>query len=227
MTRTGPVRFKICCIQSIEEARLAIHYGASAVGLVSRMPSGPGPIDDETIAAIAEQIPPGVSTFLLTCGQSVDLIVEQQRRAGVNTIQLCDALQAGDHVELRGRLPGVAIVQVIHVTGEASVDEALRVSRHVNGLLLDSGNPALAVKELGGTGRVHDWSLSRKIVELVPVPVFLAGGLKPGNVGEAIRSVHPFGVDVCTGVRTDGALDEARLAAFAAEVASTGVRPQS
>ena len=193
---------------------MAIRHGASALGLVSRMPSGPGPIPDERIAEIAAEVPPGIATFLLTCSQDVDEIVEQQRRARVNTLQLVDALRPDQHRALRAALPGIALVQVIHVTGEESVAEAVLAAPSVNALLLDSGNPRLAIKELGGTGRRHDWTISRAIRDAVRVPVFLAGGLNPGNVAEAIARVAPFGVDICSGLRPNGALDEARLADF-------------
>ncbi len=212
-------RVKICCIQSLDEARLAIRYGAAALGLVSAMPSGPGVIDESRIAAIAAQVPPPIGTFLLTSLQDAEAIIDQQRRCRTNTIQLCDALPADAYPRLRQALPGIALVQVIHVTGPASVDEAVRVAPHVDALLLDSGNPALAVKELGGTGRTHDWALSRRIVERAGVPVFLAGGLRAHNVAEAIARVRPFGVDLCTGVRVNGSLDEARLRAFMHRVA--------
>jgi phosphoribosylanthranilate isomerase len=155
-----------------------------------------------------------VATFLLTSQREVEAIIAQQRRCRANTLQLCDTLERGTHAELRAALPGVALVQVVHVAGESSVEEALAAAPHVEALLLDSGNPALATKELGGTGRTHDWSLSRTIRERSPVPVFLAGGLKPDNVAEALRQVGPFGLDVCSGVRTDGRLDEAKLARF-------------
>jgi phosphoribosylanthranilate isomerase len=207
-------RVKICCIANIEEAQLAIRYGANAIGLVSAMPSGPGPISEEAIAEIAPKIPPGVATFLLTCLDDPDAIIAQQRRTRANTIQLCDRIRHTDYATLRAAMPGVALVQVIHVTGGESVEEAIRIAPHVDALLLDSGNQSLAVKELGGTGRVHDWSLSARIVRSVPRPVYLAGGLKPENVAEAIHRVRPFGLDVCSGLRTGGALDEARLAAF-------------
>ena len=208
------VRIKICCIASVSEMRLAVRYGASAVGLVSAMPSGPGAIDETLIAEIASAVPPGVASFLLTCRQDADAIIEQQRRTGVNTIQLCDRLDPAGYAVLRRALPGVGIVQVIHIVSEDSVAEALTVSPHVDALLLDSGNPSLAVKELGGTGRVHDWTLSSRIVKSAPRPVFLAGGLRAENVANAVRQVRPFGVDVCSGLRTDGKLDERRLAAF-------------
>ena len=197
---------------------MAIEHGASALGLVSEMPSGPGPIPESLIAEIAATIPPGVSSFLLTCQQDASAIIDQQRRLRVNTIQICDRLPAGSHRGLREALPGVSLVQVVHVTGPESVDEAIEVAPHVDAVLLDSGNQTLAIKELGGTGRTHDWSLSRQIREAIDVPLFLAGGLKPENVAAAIREVQPFGIDVCSGLRTDGALDRHKLAEFFTQI---------
>ncbi len=207
-------RIKICCMASLKEAELAIEYGASALGLVSEMPSGPGVISEELICQIAVNVPPPIATFLLTAEQSVDRIIAQQKRCRTNTIQICDKLRSGTYRELKRELPGISIVQVIHVTGEASVDEAVTVSRYVDAILLDSGNQLLAVKELGGTGRTHDWRLSRRIREAVDVPVFLAGGLNPENVLDAIGQVGPFGLDVCNGLRTNGSLDENKVRKF-------------
>lgn len=208
-------RVKICCISSIAEAELAISQGASAIGLVAHMPSGPGIIDESLIAAIAARTPPGVASFLLTSLQSVEAIVAQHRRCGTNTIQICDRLEFGYYQDLRQALPGIAIVQVIHVTDETSIQEAKNIAQQgVHALLLDSGNPTKAVKELGGTGRTHNWSLSKQIVEQVDVPVFLAGGLKAENVAEAWAKVAPFGLDLCSGVRTDDHLDPEKLRAF-------------
>jgi len=193
---------------------MAIDAGASAVGLVSAMPSGPGPIPEELIAEIAATIPPGVSSFLLTCLQDAASIIEQQRRLGVNTIQICDRLTQGSYQDLREALPGVSLVQVVHVTGPEAVDEAVAVAPKVDAILLDSGNQSLAIKELGGTGRTHDWTLSRKIREAIEVPLFLAGGLNPSNVAAAIREVQPFGIDVCSGLRTNSNLDREKLETF-------------
>ena len=218
MKPTHKPRVKICCIASIAEAWMAIEHGASAIGLVSEMPSGPGPIPETLIAEIAATVPPGISSFLLTCHQDATSIIDQQRRLRVNTIQLCDRLPAGAHRRLRDALPGVSLVQVVHVTGPESVEEAVAVAPHVDAVLLDSGNQSLAIKELGGTGRIHDWSLSRKIREAIDVPLFLAGGLKPQNVAAAIQEVEPFGIDVCSGLRTDGALDRHKLAEFFSEI---------
>jgi phosphoribosylanthranilate isomerase len=193
---------------------MAVSFGAAALGLVSHMPSGPGVIDDERIAEIAATVPPGVGTFLLTCRQTVEEIVEQQRYCRTNTIQICDHLTRGTYRELKQALPGISIVQVIHVSGPESIEEAVRVASHVDAILLDSGNQTLAVKELGGTGRVHDWSLSRAIRERINVPLFLAGGLTQNNVNQAINDVRPYGLDICSGVRTDGKLDPDKLDQF-------------
>jgi phosphoribosylanthranilate isomerase len=216
MEATRLPRVKICCIASLAEARLAIDAGAHALGLVSAMPSGPGVITEETIAEVARAVPPPVATFLLTSRQRVEEVVVQHQRCRTTTIQLVDTLAEGTHADLRSALPGVGLVQVIHVTGPESVDEALAVAGAVDALLLDSGNQRLAVKELGGTGRVHDWRLSAAIREAVPIPVFLAGGLNPENVRAAIAEVGPWGLDLCGGVRTGGRLDPGKLRRFMA-----------
>jgi phosphoribosylanthranilate isomerase len=211
MDPTARPRVKVCCIKSVAEAWMAIDAGASALGLVSRMPSGPGVISDDAAAEIAAGVPPGVDTFLLTARQDVDAIAAQQRAAGTRTLQLVDALPAGAHARLRSLLPGVKLVQVIHVTGPGSVAEAEAVAPYVDALLLDSGDPSLEVKELGGTGRRHDWELSRRIRAAVDVPLFLAGGLRPDNVREAIDTVGPFALDVCSGLRSGAGFDLDRV----------------
>lgn len=208
-------RLKVCCIATPEEARLAVDAGADALGLVARMPSGPGPIPDALIRAIAAAVPPPVATFLLTSEVDPDAIVAHARGAGVGTVQLVDDTVGPDaYRALRDHLPALKIVQVVHVRDNASVELALAAARHVDALLLDSGNPA--ARELGGTGRVHDWSLSRDIVRRSPIPVFLAGGLNASNVARAIAEVAPFGIDLCSGVRTNGRLDPAKLGALVA-----------
>lgn len=207
-------RVKICCIQSVEEAWLAIRYGASALGLVSEMPSGPGIISGELIRTISSIIPPGISSFLLTSKIDVHDIIAQQKEYNVNVIQICDRLSAGNYRALKKAMPGVSIVQVVHVRGEESFEESLSLDGQVDALLLDSGNPAARIKKLGGTGRTHDWNLSKRIREAVNTPVFLAGGLRAENVAQAIATVAPFGIDVCSGVREKGSLSERKLAEF-------------
>ncbi len=207
-------RVKICCIANEQEAADAISFGASAIGLVGKMPSGPGPIADDEIRRIARAVPPPVATFLLTSEQTAEGIIDHHRRTGTTTIQIVDELAGREYHKLREALPGVKLVQVIHVVGDRSVDDACEVAGHVDAILLDSGNPRLPIKELGGTGRRHDWQLSRRIVETCGKPVFLAGGLRADNVADAIETVQPFGLDLCSGVRADGKLDLHKLEAF-------------
>ncbi len=221
MEPTKRPRVKICSINSVEEAKMAIRYGASALGLVSEMPSGSGMLSEGLIAQVAAIVPPAVSSFLLTSKSDTIGIIAQQRRLGANTIQICDRLKSGTCDDLRQALPGIAIVQVIHVTGSDSIEEAISVAPHVHGILLDSGNQSLANEQLGGTGQTHDWAVSRRIRELVDVPVFLGGGLNPENVSAAIRQVEPFGVDVSSGVRTNGQLDEVKLSQFISQVSTS------
>jgi phosphoribosylanthranilate isomerase len=211
---TGAPRIKICCIASADEAQQAVRQGAAAIGLVSAMPSGPGVIDETTIREVVAATTAPTETFLLTALQRADAIEAQHRRCGTTTLQLVDAVSPSELRELRGRLPEVRLVQVIHVLDERAVDEALAVEPLVDALLLDSGNPTLAVKQLGGTGRVHDWRVSARLRGAVRKPVWLAGGLDAGNVARAIDAVRPYGIDVCSGVRTAGALDTDKLAAL-------------
>ena len=211
-------RLKVCCIESVEEASLATRYGAAAVGLVSEMPSGPGVIDETRIAEIASTVAPGVARFLLTSRTDAPGIVGQQRRCRVDTLQLCDRVAAHLHQELRDALPGVRIVQVIHVLDERSLHEAERAADTADALLLDSGRPDAERRELGGTGRTHDWKLSKRIREAVSVPLFLAGGIQASNVARAIGEVGPYGIDVCSSLRSDGRLDESKLSVFVAEM---------
>ena len=207
-------KVKICCISSKEEAQQVIKYGASGLGLVGDMPSGPGVIGDDLINDITQIVPPAVSSFLLTSETTAEAIIQHYKKVYTNTIQLVDELKNEEYQILRNELPWVKLVQVIHVIDENSVTEAVEKSQFVDAILLDSGNPNLQVKELGGTGRTHNWAISKKIREEINIPLFLAGGLNPDNVREAIDFVQPFGVDICSGVRTDGKLDEKKLEAF-------------
>ena len=208
------IRIKICCISSITEAKLAIKYGADALGFVSAMPSGAGVIDEELIPQIVSTVPPPTATFLLTCRVKADEIISQILRCKTNTVQLVDSVKREVYHKIHEELPWIKIVQVIHINSKDSIKEAELISPSVDALLLDSGNQSLPVKELGGTGRVHDWSISKTICEIIDKPIFLAGGVNFDNVEEAIRTVHPFGVDVCSGLRTNGILDEEKLKQF-------------
>ncbi|MEM9219507.1 MAG: phosphoribosylanthranilate isomerase [Cyanobacteria bacterium P01_F01_bin.150] len=211
-------RVKICCIANEAEAKLAIAAGADAIGLVAEMPSGPGPITDEAIESIARIVPPGVDSFLLTSRTSSTSVLDHVRRCRTSVVQLVSTVEPSVYQHLREGVPGVRIVQVIHVEDERALPEVKRVAPHVDAILLDSGRPSAPIPELGGTGRVHDWAISSAIVSAVSVPVFLAGGLTPDNVSEAIQTVQPYGLDLCSGVRTNGVLDTEKLKSFVSAV---------
>jgi phosphoribosylanthranilate isomerase len=211
-SRSMRTRIKICCIASIEEARLAIAAGADALGFLSEQMPGPRAISDARIAGIVATVPPPVATFLLTTGASADTISAQLCRTRTNTVQILRPLPQDELVRLAALEPAVRRVQAVHVEGPEALDRIPACAPHVHAFLLDSGRPDAG--EFGGTGRPHDWAVSAAFVRASPLPVFLAGGLSPANVHEAVALVRPFGVDLCTGARSDGRLDPDKLAAF-------------
>jgi len=205
------VKVKICCISSIEEAKLAIAHGAAAIGLVGRMPSGPGIITDELIQSIAKTVLPPIDSFLLTSETTAEAIIEHHNKVNTTTIQMVDALTDRQYHKIREAIPHVKLVQVIHVLDEKAVQEAIEISEWVDAILLDSGNPNLSTKVLGGTGKTHNWDLSKKIRENISIPTYLAGGINKDNIRMAIDHVQPYGIDLCSSVRTNGQLDERKL----------------
>ena len=208
------IKVKICCISSLQEAELAIELGASAIGLVSEMPGGPGVISENLISEIASSVPKNIDTFLLTSKQSSKEIVEQLKRCKTNTVQIVDNLVSGSYSIIRNEIPKIKIVQVLHVQNEKSIEDALKIQNSVDAILLDSGNQNLEIKELGGTGKTHNWEISKAIVEQIKIPLYLAGGLNSQNIIEAITTVKPYGVDLCSSVRTNGKLDKQKLTEF-------------
>ncbi|MEY3188595.1 MAG: hypothetical protein RLZZ431_1205 [Bacteroidota bacterium] len=205
------IKVKICCISSIEEAKLAIVHGAAAIGLVGRMPSGPGIITDELINSIAKTVIPPIDSFLLTSETTAEAIIEHHNKVNTTTIQMVDALSGREYHKIREAIPHVKLVQVIHVLDEKAVQEAIEIAEWVDAILLDSGNPNLSTKVLGGTGKTHNWDLSKKIRENISIPTYLAGGINKDNIRMAIDHVQPYGIDLCSSVRTNGQLDERKL----------------
>lgn len=177
-------------------------------------------IQDGTMSAIALSVPPGVGTFLLTSETTVHGIVDHWRRARTSTIQIVDYIEEVSYGIIRSQIPWVKLVQVVRVEDESAVSLAGRLSEYVDALLLDSGHQGAPTKILGGTGKTHDWGISREVVTNSLVPVFLAGGITPVNVRSAVEQVHPYGIDVCTGVRTEGKLDPGKLHDLFKEVAA-------
>lgn len=224
MSFVPPVKVKVCCIASPEEARLALSYGVTAVGMVDETPSGEGRIPVETIAEIVQAVPPTTGTFVLTATTDVDQLEALYRTTGANTVQLWDPLQPGDYERLREKAPGIFIAQSVHVMEDEALAAAREIARHVDALVLDSGDSEPPFRWTNPAGQTHDWELSRHISEAIHLPILLAGGLTPDNVGQAIRAVRPYGVDVCSGVRKDGRLDQRLLVAFLDAVSRPSTR---
>jgi len=205
---------------------MAIAAGADLLGLVGPMPSGPGPIDLGLAAAIARDVPPGVAAVLLTSATSLAALRQQVALVRPTVLQLVDAVGIDVLRGLRAEVPGLRLLQVLHVEDDGVVGAARALAPWVDGLLLDSGRPNAALKELGGTGRTHDWAISAGLVAAVERPVFLAGGLGPANIAAAIAAVGPFGVDLCSGIRREGRLDPGLLHRFIAGVRDADLAKQ-
>lgn len=209
----GIVWVKVCCISSVDEVRQVVAAGATHVGFVDDSAlGGLGAIGIDAIASLAPHVPDGIVSVLLTGQSAPELIAAQAKRTGIACIQLVRGVT--DYNRLRALLPAATLIQVVHVT---SADPS-GVDAPADAILLDSAD--LATGALGATGRTHDWDVSREIVARSRRPVWLAGGLNAGNVGAAIRAVNPHGVDLCSGVRRDGVLDDRLLADFFAAVSA-------
>ncbi len=216
MTRPGAVRVQIAGISSLADALAVERAGADAIGFTLGLPTGPhNGLDERGARAIIAALPPLIAPVLITYLDTAAAVVPLCRYLGVATVQLHARAAPGEIAAMRDALPGLKVILAVNVTGEASLEEAVRVAADADALILDTYDPATG--RHGATGRTHDWALSRRIVAASPAPVILAGGLTPDNVGEAIRTVRPWAVDVHTGVeRPDGTTDHARVRAFVA-----------
>jgi phosphoribosylanthranilate isomerase len=208
-------KVKICCISSREEAELAIEHGAHALGLVGAMPGGgPGIIDDNLAREIAINVPSAIETFLLTSRELGSDIADHVEFCGTSTVQIVRHIDPVEYPTIIRRLPTIRRVQVIHIENESVIDLVRKYEPFVHAFLLDSGRPSSPELTLGGTGCVHDWKISAEIVRNTAKPVYLAGGLRPDNVEKAIKTVAPYGVDLCSGIRTNEKLDEEKMGEF-------------
>lgn len=214
----------MCCIASPREASMAIEAGVDALGLVARMPSGPGPIADAMIARVTAFVPPPVATFLLTSETTAEAISAHIRTTNPSTVQVVAHIDPAESEKLAALEPHVRRVQVVHVEGPEALELIPDYAPHIHAFLLDSGKPKATIAELGGTGRAHDWTISAAFVRATERPVFLAGGLSAANVADAMKQVRPYGLDLCSGVRSDGQLDPEKLAAFVLAVRQTDAR---
>ena len=188
------------------------------MGFVCAIPTSERTININDATSITTQLPASTKTFLLTSEITAELIRKKARLASVSTVQILAHLSSTESEKLSKILPDIEKVQVIHIQDRSALELIDRYAPYVNAFLLDSGRPDLSPPEYGGTGRTHDWTISAEFVRRSPLPVFLAGGLTPDNVGEAIRKIRPNGVDLCSGVRSNGRLDSTKLEKFIAAV---------
>jgi phosphoribosylanthranilate isomerase len=206
---------KICGIQTYEEAAAALHCGATAlgflVGLTHRAEDG---IDAADARSIVQRLPTDTQVVLVTHLLHPVPVADLSLSIGARTVQVHDDMEIADLRRLRALLPGIRLLKAIHVTGTDALGRALDYAAVADALVLDSRT----ADRLGGTGLTHDWSISRQLVAAASaVPVYLAGGLRPENVEQAIAQVRPAGVDVNSGVEAlGGQKDAARMRAFVA-----------
>jgi phosphoribosylanthranilate isomerase len=155
-----------------------------------------------------------VEAVLVTHMEEIDELERLLQQSGITTVQLHSEIAPNSVERLRGRLPYVKIFKSVNVISADSVAYPEAFEKLVDGFVLDSIN--VATGQLGGTGKTHDWSVSRQIVmRYLEIPIILAGGLNSENVRSAIEYVHPFGVDVNSGTKApDGFKDTRKMEEF-------------
>lgn len=195
---------------------MALENGADFIGLVGPMPSGPGILSLDEISQIVRAIPAEATTVLLTSSSDVSAIIADYNQVKTKAIQLVRELSVSELTAVRTALPDVMLLAVVHVENASAIERAKSYEDSADYILLDSGKPTAGI--LGGTGNTHDWSVSKRIVEEVKIPVLLAGGLNAENVKDALEGVNPHGVDLCSGVRTNGHLDPEKLRDFVSQL---------
>jgi phosphoribosylanthranilate isomerase len=210
------VRVQIAGISTLPDALAVERAGADAIGFTLGLPTGPhNGLDEAGARAIIRALPPLIVPVLITYRVTAAEVAPLCRYLGVATVQLHAPAAPAEIAAMRAAVPGLKVILAVHVTGDDAIVVAQAAAHHADALILDTYDPATG--RHGATGITHDWTISRRIVEAVTVPVILAGGLTPENVARAIRRVRPWAVDVHTGVeRADGSTDHARVRAFVA-----------
>jgi phosphoribosylanthranilate isomerase len=205
------VRVKICGITRPEDLATAVATGADAVGFLVGVPSSPRNLTLERAEELLRQVPIFVDSVVVTAPQDIEGLAEICDRLKPRAIQIHGKkhLEAS---EIREQIRETRLIKTIYVGPTAFNETTIADSKILDAILLDSFSRG----QCGGTGKVHDWKLSRQIREVVdPTPVILAGGLRPENVREAILTVHPYAVDVASGVELQpGIKDPEKVRAF-------------
>lgn len=213
------MRVKVCGIRNLNDALTALRSGADALGfLVGITHLAEDKIPAEDAAKIIAQLPPFVSTVMVTHLTDRDEIVSVAKELNVTTVQIHDYISPDDVAYVKEQLPMCKVIKAVHIQDEQRALELMHSFEPVcDALLLDSRTKS----RLGGTGIVCDWDICRKIVDECQIPVILAGGLTADNVAEAVRKTRPYGVDANSGLETpDGWKDADKIRRFVANAAA-------
>ena len=199
---------KLCGLSREEDVDAAVEAGADALGFIVGFPKSPRNQTLENAAELRERVPPFVSSVLVTTIGVVRMQSTRIARMAPESIQLYGYQR--DPIKLRRRL-GIPLIRPIHME-PSQVENVMSLAEGYDAIIIDTHDPALA----GGTGRTSDWGSCRVVRERVaPLPMVLSGGLTPDNVGEAIRAVRPYAVDVSSGVESSpGRKDRAKMSEF-------------
>jgi len=210
---------QVAGIRDEAEVGMLVRAGVTQIAF----PLGPGireiDLSEGDAARIVAALGPAVRTILITYRSTVGAIAADRERLGAAGVQLHGPITTEEIALLRRLHPELFVIRSLIVgrqRPEAIAQEMAACTPFVDAFLTDTFDPESG--RSGATGRIHDWEISRRLVEISSRPVILAGGLHPGNVREAIRRVRPAGVDAHTGLEgTDGRKDAALVAAFVAE----------
>ena len=190
-------KVKICGITNEEDAVKAALFGADYVGFLVEIDFAEDKITREEAKELIKKLPLEVTPVFVTWLQKAKPIIEIVKEINPAIIQLHNDITLEEIGKIRRELPKIQITKTISVVNEDSIKEAKKYEKYVDYLLLDTKLKG----RKGGTGKVHDWRISRKIVKSVKCKVFLAGGLNPDNVKEAIGKVKPYAIDTNNGVK--------------------------
>ena len=208
------VKVKICANKSIEDASMSIDAGADIIGiLVGQVHTSNDFVDKETAKEIADFAKEKCDISLVTHLTDADEIIELSKYIGNNVIQLHSDIVEDEVEKIVKELPDVKLVRLIHISSEGEICSDYKSMKYADYYLLDSFN--LNTNQVGGTGLTHDWNKSRELIEKLDKPTFLAGGLNPDNVKQAIEIVRPYGVDVNSGCKnSEGRKDREKVREF-------------
>jgi len=191
------VRIKICGITNKEDLQAAAAFGADAVGFVVGVKSSPRNLQLSEARKLIKLVPLFVNSVVVTINESLEEIIEMYKHLQPTSIQIHGKKIQSDLKSLKEEIPNLFLIGSVKAAPFSAIKKSKDISKNVDAVLIDS----YVKGKNGGTGVVHNWDLSLRIKEVIaPTPLILAGGLKPENVADAIRSVQPYAVDVSSGV---------------------------